>query len=75
MYPDRMYSDESSAREEAMQDGHNRRARQAGRMVNRFLPGPAMVGVAVVLCAGFLMAQAPTPPPRRRSQKRTPPRT
>jgi hypothetical protein len=45
-----------------MQDGHNRRARQAWIRITRFLPGPAMVGVAAVLCAGFLMAQTPTPP-------------
>jgi hypothetical protein len=62
MYSDPKYPDQSSAREEAMQDGENRRARRAGIKVNRFLPGPATVGVAAVLCAGFLMAQSPTTP-------------
>jgi hypothetical protein len=56
-----MYDGQGSAREETMQDGDNRRARRAG-INNRFMPGPAIVAVAAVLCAGFLMAQSSTPP-------------
>jgi len=62
MYPDHMYDDQGSAREEAMQDGRNQQARRAGIKVNRFMPGPAIVAVAAVLCAGFLMAQSAPPP-------------
>jgi hypothetical protein len=62
MYPDPMFPDQRSAREEAMQDGENRRARRAGIRINRLMPGPAIVAVAAVLCAGFLMAQSSTPP-------------
>jgi hypothetical protein len=39
-----------------MQDGHNRRTMR----IIRFISGPA---IAAILCAGFLMAQAPTPAP------------
>jgi hypothetical protein len=62
MYPDHMYPDQESAREEAMQDGHNRQARRAGIKVNRFTPGPVIVVIAAVLCSGSLMAQSSPPP-------------
>ncbi len=45
-----------------MQDGRKRQARRAGIKVNRRMPGPAIVAVAAVLCAGFLMAQSSPPP-------------
>ena len=40
-----------------MPDGHNRGARRAGMKVNRFMPGVAIVAIAAILSAGFLVAQ------------------
>jgi hypothetical protein len=62
MYPVHMPDDQGSAREEAMPDGHNRGARRAEMKVNRFMPGVAIVAIAAILSAGFLVAQSSPPP-------------